>query len=404
MNTNLLVWLISGGIMKKVFICIDREFPRKSASANYVEYLGKAIKDRETEVFVIGVTSSNNEKQVWKEHEQLRYCNLSYDTSNQFKTLKARTQTGKRMWNKIQQTGDFSPGDIIICYTENYFILETLWKRATKKGIKVVNCIAEWHTAQQYKYGYLDVFNYWYRCVGFYRGIGISGHVITISKKLDDYFQKRGCKTLLLPPMIDSHEFPYEGLKNSDKIRFIYSGNYKGKDSMQVMLQAMTQLEEEELENVEFHLTGIGKQHFIHLREQIGESWKKVEQKITLHEWLEYSQLVQLYNEMHFLLIARPDNRVTQSNFPSKIPEMMSYGIVPIMNKVGDCPNYYLKDSEDSILFENCTVEECKKAIQEAIKMDKNTRISMQKRAREKAEQVFDYTGWRKKIKLFLAE
>lgn len=39
---------------------------------------------------------------------------------------------------------------------------------------------------------------------------------------------------------------------------------------------------------------------------------------------------------MCFMLLARTTSFMTIANFSSKVPEVMSYGIVPIANKVGD--------------------------------------------------------------------
>ena len=74
------------------------------------------------------------------------------------------------------------------------------------------------------------------------------------------------------------------------------------------------------------------------------------------------------------------------------------------MNKVGDCPEYYLEDGRDSILFDVCDTEACSKVVLRAVDLLPEQRRLMQCCAREKAEQIFHYKVWSKKIKGFLDE
>lgn len=50
---------------------------------------------------------------------------------------------------------------------------------------------------------------------------------------------------------------------------------------------------------------------------------------------MKYGELIGLYQEMHFLLLARGVSQMTLANFPSKVPETMCFGIVPIVSEVG---------------------------------------------------------------------
>ncbi len=389
-------------MQKKVFICLDKQFPRKNASANYVEYLGKAIQDGNTNVYVISISEKRSECGQWVNYQHMQYCNVYYDVAKPVDTLRTRLKVGLDIWNKIEQQ-NIDEGDIIICYSDNFFLLKTIYKKSKLKGARVVNCVTEWHIAKQYKYGYFDIFNYWYYCLGFYKGIGCSKNVISVSRKLEKHFQQKRCRSFVLPPLTDPYEFQYNKEKCDDKIRFIYSGQFGKKDSMWIMLSALAALKDSDRKQMEFHVTGCNRLKLTEIINELPEEKnKKIIDYIVWHEWMPYKELINLYNQMHFLLIARPENRVTQSNFPSKIPEMMGYGIIPVMNKVGDCPEYYLMDGEDSILFNLCNVKECSEAISRAIALSSEQRTYMQRCVREKAENVFYYKKWSKHICKFL--
>ena len=388
-------------IMGKVFICADTEFPRKGAVSNYIETFAKALKVNQKDVYVIAVSHKQEEYTRWTEYNQIVYTSIYYDVSNKRNTLCARMNIGKKMWNCIYQNG-VSSEDTIICYTNNFFFMKSIYTNAEKRKIKVINCVCEWHIAQQFKYGYLDIFNFWYYCLGFYCGIGISGNVIAISRKLEEFFVKKGCKVLRFPPLIDFPQGNIELNKPCEKIKFIYSGSFKNKDSMQVMLKAFAALPHDMKRKVEFHITGYSWEKLYKMSIVPQEIWENVRELLVVHEWMEYNELIELYKQMHFLLIARETNRVTLSNFPSKVPEMMAWGIIPIMTQVGDLPNLYLEDGVDSILFSQCDVSECCQAITKAINLTPEKRRYMQDCARKKAEMAFDYAQWSEKIGKFI--
>lgn len=376
-----------------IFICTDAQFPHRGAGSNYIETLAKALNVRKISTYIIAISYSKDKCVDWVEYEGIYYKTILYDVSSAKKTLYARLSIGKEMWNCICQKGVES-GDTIICYTENFFFMRNIYLNAKRRNIKLINCVVEWYIARQFKYGYLDIFNFWYYCLAFYRGIGISGNVIVISKKLQEYFTRKGCRVLLMPPLIDPSTISIDTQEPCDKIKFIYSGSFKNKDSMCVMLESFASLPDGMKNNIEFHVTGYSYECLYEMAEVSPEIWEAVKDLLVLHSWMEYGELIRLYQQIDYLLIAREINRATLSNFPSKVPEMMAHGIIPIMTRVGDLPDLYLEDGIDSILFERCSVESCREAIVQAIQMDGTERKQMSDNARKTAKENFAYENW----------
>ena len=119
----------------------------------------------------------------------------------------------------------------------------------------------------------------------------------------------------------------------------------------------------------------------------------------------QHDDLMTLYGKSDFLLIARARNVVTLSNFPSKVPEMMSYGVVPVCSDVGDYTEIYLRDGIDSIQFENDSVSSCADAICRAIEIKESSNLAkMQEAARETVKEKLDYWNWGGRIVAFLQE
>lgn len=374
----------------RVFVCADTEFPHKGATSNYIETLAKAFAVKSVDTYIVAVSREQRTSVDWIEYGNICYKTIPYDVSGARKMLHARLSIGKEMWNCIYQKG-IESGDAVVCYTSNFFLMRYMYVNAKKNNIKVINCVTEWHIAGQFKYGYLDIFNFWYYCLAFYRGMGITGNVIVISRKLEEYFKGKGCRTFLMPPLIDCSETTADIEKPCDKIRFIYSGSFLNKDSMKVMLESFASLPDEMKDNVEFHITGYTYEKLYEESTVSPETWEAVKQVLVVHSWMEYNELIELYRQTDFLLIARETNRATLSNFPSKVPEMMAYGIIPVMTRVGDLPNLYLKNGTDSVLFEQCTVESCRTAIVQALRMNETERKQMRDNARKTVKDNFAY-------------
>ena len=122
---------------------------------------------------------------------------------------------------------------------------------------------------------------------------------------------------------------------------------------------------------------------------------------VCFHGWMEYDELIELYQSVDFLYMSRPDNLVTRANFPSKLPELMAYAVAPIGNRVGDYYEY-LTDGVDSVLFDKNTPEDCVTAIRRVIAMSKEERQSMCQNARNTVCEKFDYKKWANKLDGFM--
>ena len=120
----------------------------------------------------------------------------------------------------------------------------------------------------------------------------------------------------------------------------------------------------------------------------------KLKNVLIRHDWLRYDELTDLFNQMHYILLARPITQVTLSNFPSKIPEALCYGIVPVVSRVGDYTNLYLQDGKESFVFDGCNAKDCCNAIERAVSVSFEEWLKMSHAARKMAEERFDYHNW----------
>ena len=172
------------------------------------------------------------------------------------------------------------------------------------------------------------------------------------------------------------------------KIHFIYPGNPYKKDSLSIMLLTFDGLASDEKEKICFHLTGADK---VQLEKAAGKFSKILDSDwVKIHPWLDYRDLQRLYEMMDYAFIARPRNSVTESNFPSKIPELLAKGIPIITNDVGDVVQY-LTDNVDSFIAQENAADEFITIIRKCINRSDEELCSLHLAAYEKAKKVFDY-------------
>ena len=225
-------------------------------------------------------------------------------------------------------------------------------------------------------------------------------NIFPISRHLQEYYRQKGCNTLLLPILADPFEYPQQSKIDDGVYRIVFPSNGFVKDALQQMLHGISLLSDEELKKIEIHFTGIGLNR---LKENADEKFiSMIGRQVIVHSWLEYSDLVDLYQKMDFLLLAREDNQMTQANFPSKVPEVMCYGVIPIVSKVGDYTDLYLKDGVNSIVFEGCSANDIFMALQSAIALSPNKKKKLEAGARLCAEKDFYYRNWEERISRFL--
>lgn len=396
--------------MSRFFLCTSVQTPRGNAASNYVLHLAQALTVENNEVILIG--KSNDKKMVDKElrkyNDKISYINIPVKKRKDSRV--ARYQDlfefhfafGKKVCKVMDE---FQPkeSDYVIFYTTSWSQIRKVLRKysfISKSHFSIP--VVEWMQPEDYKIGILDP-AYMLFALWFYKSVNRLDKILPISKKIEDYYKKHEKQTLCLPPLIDP---PVKEIKHQrqERIQFIYSGGALNKDSIDNMIFGFYDLPEDMKKKVCFHLTGIsdGK-----LKRYLGERYNRFEELenqgvMVRHNWLEYEELLELYSKMDFMFLARPEKKSTLSNFPSKLPEVMAYGIIPVCSKVGDYANDYLVDGEDSIIFEGCSEEACMNTIIKILELQQDQIKKLSDNVRIKVEEAFYYNAWYSKILDFL--
>lgn len=376
----------------RIFICSMIEYPRSSATANYIQYLASALNSVGNEVVIIAKIN----KEVELENS---YIYKGVKVKEPYLYTEKKGIRHFIFWHSlgVQKSYEISlmhqkctDQDLIIVYSHTREIHEAAFNIRKKIGAKTACCVTEWFEKKDCR-SEKD-----YKEFEYYFNVLIPQHdlIFPISTKIEKHFAELGKKTLCLPIMADTEEFINIKKKHGKK-KVIYPANGQMKDSLEDMLNAITNLDEVLKANFEFHITGVSKDT---IREIMQDRFSEMSKNIIIHKWLVYDELVSLYQEMHFLLIAREKSLMTESNFPSKVPEVMCYGVVPIVSRVGDYTKYYLKDNENSIIFDGGDSKSCYEALERALRLSDDEYNRLSQNARKCAENKFDYHNWAFKI------
>ena len=384
---------------KKIFICASAHFPHGDAGANRIEYIAQALSLASYDVVVLSCGKTPDDAMVkdgYVSYLGFRYRNLELTDARKEKLL-----SGYMMASLLKKCGA-TKDDIVYIYGSNSLFVSPVLKFCKRRQMKTVIDVVEWHQPFQYPKGERDV-RYKSSNKTFTKLSPKTSGIVSISECIRDYYTKRGCYTDVFPVIIDADSISYDLSKKSrdEKIHLIYPGNPMHKDDIGVMLEGLALLSKEEQQKITMHLTGVKEEK---LRAFLGDGasvFDRLGDTVCFHGWMEYDELIALYQSVDFLYMSRPDNLVTRANFPSKLPELMAYAVAPIGNRVGDYYQY-LTDGVDAVLFDQNTPEDCRDAIRRVIAMSKEERQSMCQNARNTVCAKFDYKKWSKKLDEFM--
>lgn len=386
--------------MKKLYILTNSTFPYGNANSNYIRYFALALSEIGWNVIVIG-SNMSGDSDVSGEYGGVEYRNIQFSRKKLPFHLKDHFAYGKKLRRVMDELRIEEDAHVFVYSMYRDLVKTALKKTKHLKAGHLSTAMVEWFQPYQYRFGKL---NPDYLCwkYTFEHLITQFPKVFPISRNLQEYYEDAGCKTMLLPIMADvsANDFQLTDKKEGEPFHFIYPGDAGKKDSLDGMVFALDSLTDVELASVRFHFTILKKEALQQYVEK-GINVERILSSMVFHGRLPYDDLLKLYSEMDFLFIAREKNIVTLSNFPSKIPELLCYGVIPVCSNVGDYADLYLTDRKDSIIFEGADKAGCLEGIRRAIKMPTEKMYEMKRNARDCAEKKFDYHAWSRKIEKF---
>lgn len=380
--------------MRKVILCSDVDYPRGGAASNYLQYLALALQFAGYRV----------ELMIWKNPEYLSKIESEGgwkgmplhdlprpESKNRIVHHLMNVQFYPHYLKKSLAALDLKKGDVVFAYTNNVAIFRVLFGLRKKIGIRVAACPVEHFPKEHFTEKQYRAYREYYD--GCLPQVDL---LFPISKAIRDYLAPAGKPMMLLPPMADVSEYA-PSPKPVGKRSIIFPANGMMKDALGQMLGAVIDLPDSLKANMEFHLCGVKPavlESLLTPAEQIA-----LKDLLTVHGWMEYDGLVDLYRSMHFLFIAREVSQMTLSNFPSKVPELLCHGVVPVASRVGEYTDGYLCDGENAIVFDGCDRVACRDALIRALSLTDAEYEALSAGAYETAKTKFDYTVWAPRLR-----
>jgi len=387
---------------KRFFICTDERFPRESAGANYIQYFAKTLADIGYEPIVLAYTDRiEAEAGIEKVYSGIKYVLVKCPERKVQHFLAFHFALGK-YYLPILRRYQICDQDILWLYSAEKPLVDIICKFARGNHIRLGACVVEWFTAYRHR-NLKECWMYLRYKYVYARKFTRIKYLLPISFWLDTYYKRFGCHTMVLPIMIDVEEYQWHSeQKSGDIVRIIYPGGKSNKDNLNLVLQSLLEIEDEP--PYEMHFTGISKEELQAAVSLTAKELSQLESHLVLHGWMPYEELIALYQKMDFMVLFREENKTNLANFPSKIPETMCYGIIPIVSKVGDYGHLYLKQGENALLVEQNALQSCTEVLRKAICMQETEKELLRKNARKTAENVFDYHNFEHKLQEFLKE
>lgn len=274
---------------------------------------------------------------------------------------------------------------------------------ARKRNIKLFYDGVEWFSPQNFKWGFLSFFylvnELWNRLL-----IDQQFSVISISTFLNDHFKARMIPSIRIPVILDTQEIPFLKQTHPDKLVILYAGSPAKKDYIKEIIEGMTLLNWDELNRIELKLIGV---NFEQLTNQCGvenSHINKCRDSIKTFGRISREEVInQLHSADFTILMRSPILRYAKAGFPTKVAESLATATPVICNITSDLA-MYLKNGENSIIVESLTPESVVKAMRKALNLSQDKKHKMFLKARQTAEQYFDYRIYMNILSHFLNE
>ncbi len=184
--------------------------------------------------------------------------------------------------------------------------------------------------------------------------------IIAISSYLNDYYVKKNCKVVQIPPLVDKQENKWQCLKvkkSGSKKMLVYAGNPGDiKDNMDLVIEGVKQYKDD----LELHVIG-------NIPTSSQEQWTA--SNIIFHGRLTHQECLQLISQSDFQIFLRQDNLVTRAGFPTKFGESFACG-TPVITNAHSNVRDYLSDEENAFVVEEMTQDNVNSVLEKVAILD----------------------------------
>lgn len=376
-------------------------YPTGNASSAYICNVCKLLTSIGHEVTVIGCKYVKNEK----EDDDGIYNGILYYNYPYYCQSKIKKYCFEKLFPRyiISKSKLGKKTDILFLYDCKVPVSKPIVAYCKNSGIAYGAFLAEWYSRECFgpQSKKRDVENL-VNMVPF--NLKHAKIAILISTLLYKSFYDAGINAVWLPNIVDMNDDKWRVgsyINKDEKLTIAYAGSPSaGKDEIGVFLSAIELLEEERRKNTIINLYGIDNEQLIALIKGQRISDKVINENVVCHGRIPQNDIPQKINGNHFTILIRESTLRNNAGFSTKMVESLACGVPMIATLTGDMDKY-LKDSVNSVIVNNPSIEGCAEAINRAWELLSQI-DSMRKAAQKTAQQYFHYSQYYTGVSEFL--
>lgn len=384
-------------------------FPYGNASGSRVLCNGKLLKSLGYEVIFIGLDNSLSQdatlKSTENEFEKFTYYNLPYPNG-----IKGWLDYKKKFKQVSTLLDEYKMHSVISYGSPALSLFGILMKRWCKTNkILFLADVVDWMGA--------GVGSLAYRAVKFidndYQKRILNTKtdgVICISSYLSQFYQKKGKKTIVIPPLVDRKRF--DDLKfefDSDMpIKLIYIGRpfltdgrkvkeHSYKDRLDIVIDTLSNVRDE---NFIFNIYGLNKDEYLSTITRHTSILEELKTKIIFHGFIENENAIREIAKSDFTILFRHKNKMNTAGFPTKFSESLSCGTPIITTETSDL-HIYLEEGKNGFFVNIDREKTLQKKLRKILSMRKEEILVMKEYCRNTS--YFDYKKFKVKMQPFLS-
>ena len=375
--------------MNRVLIVGLYDFPHGDAPSNRLLSIAKTFRHAGFDPLVISQGSARSGSV-----DDIPFTSIRREASGSWGRFARRFATASRV---SRATGDVR--SVACVYTtlgslspSLFFLYRFIWRRP------LIVDVMEWFEPSQYQRGKLSL-DYWRFWLKF--NALRSANIVGITKTICNEFERRGCRTIRIPPQVDVDNFPpHRAVDTLDRIELFYAGTAARKDHLGVALNGLRDLIPDERARIRFTIAGPTRKELVDL---VGseEALADITPSLNIIGRIPRSELLAWLARSHFTVLLRPISRYSMAGFPSKIPETLAAGTPPLLNMTSDL-HLYLKDGISCILVADCSASSFSDSLRRTLSLSAPEWLALSEGARLCAADHFDFRQWVEPLKAFV--
>ena len=365
------------------------QLPNKDAASLRVYNIGYVLKKSGHTVDYLCTENQADEPIVWE--DSTYYFVFSKAASGLEKNRE--WLFGNGVMTRLRELCRANRYDAVILYNSTYSIEKKVLQYCRQEHISVLSDVTEWY-AVRFPTNVNALFSTLHAIAVDWRirkaDQKLDG-VIAISKYLCDYYQKKGVKTLRIPPVFHDDRL-YEDPSGECKT-ILYAGRPAKKDEIQILIDAVQAVNRDQI-ILQMVFVGTGKPDNAEALEKKG---------IYFRPRCDHAQVIEYVRSSDFTVLFRRNQRFAKAGYSTKVAESLYNGVPVFCNDIGGT-DADIEDGFNGVKIKTLNLEDMVNGLKRIAGMDREECARMRRDCRTFGDQMYDADRYVERIDAFLTQ